>query len=293
MSLRNQLKGVGVALVTPFQKNTEVDYDALSGVIDFVIEGGVDYLVTLGTTAETPTLSSEEKKAIINFTCEKVNNKIPVVVGMGSNNTRELIEDLQTYPLEKAVAVLSAGPYYSRPSQEGLYQHYKAIAKASPRPVILYNVPSRTGRNINASTVIRLSKEEENIIGIKEAGGDFAQCMQILRDAPGEFLVVSGDDALAFPQIACGMQGVISVAANAFPQAFCSMIDACLDDDFALAKTFNDSLIDAYEIMFSENNPAGVKAFMAEMGLLKNVTRLPVTTLSDEGIERVKKYLKK
>jgi len=293
MSLRNQLKGVGVALVTPFQKNTEVDYDALSGVIDFVIEGGVDYLVTLGTTAETPTLSSEEKKAIINFTCEKVNNKIPVVVGMGSNNTRELIEDLQTYPLEKAVAVLSAGPYYSRPSQEGLYQHYKAIAKASPRPVILYNVPSRTGRNINASTVIRLSKEEENIIGIKEAGGDFAQCMQILRDAPGEFLVVSGDDALAFPQIACGMQGVISVAANAFPQAFCSMIDACLDDDFALAKTFNDSLIDAYEIMFSENNPVGVKAFMAEMRLLKNVTRLPVTTLSDEGIERVKKYLKK
>jgi len=293
MSLRNQLKGVGVALVTPFQKNTEVDYDALSGVIDFVIEGGVDYLVTLGTTAETPTLSSEEKKAIINFTCEKVNNKIPVVVGMGSNNTRELIEDLQTYPLEKAVAVLSAGPYYSRPSQEGLYQHYKAIAKASPRPVILYNVPSRTGRNINASTVIRLAKEEENIVGIKEAGGDFAQCMQILRDAPGEFLVVSGDDALAFPQIACGMQGVISVAANAFPQAFCSMIDACLDDDFALAKTFNDSLIDAYEIMFSENNLAGVKAFMAEMGLVKNVTRLPVTTLSDEGIERVKKYLKK
>jgi 4-hydroxy-tetrahydrodipicolinate synthase len=190
MSLRNQLKGVGVALVTPFQKNTEVDYDALSGIIDFVIEGGVDYLVTLGTTAETPTLSSEEKKAIINFTCEKVNNRIPVVVGMGSNNTRELIEELQTYPLENSVAVLSAGPYYSRPSQEGLYQHYKAIAKASPKPVILYNVPSRTGRNISASTVIRLAKEEENIIGIKEAGGDFAQCMQILRDVPGEFLVV-------------------------------------------------------------------------------------------------------
>src|SRR5262249_42856567 len=158
------------------------------------------------------------------------------------------------------------------PSQEGLYQHYMAVAKASPKPLILYNVPGRTGRNVNASTVIRLAKDEPNIIGIKEAGGDFAQCMQILRDKPGNFLVVSGDDALAFPQIACGMQGVISVAANAFPESFCAMIDACLDGDFALAKTINDRLIDAYEIMFAENNPAGVKAFMSEMGLLKNYT---------------------
>jgi len=293
MSLQKQLKGVGVALVTPFQQNTDVDYDALSRVIDFVIEGGVDYVVTLGTTAETPTLNKEEKKAIISFTYEKVNNRVPVVVGMGSNNTRELIQELETFPLEKSVAVLSASPYYSRPSQEGLYEHYKAIANASPKPVLIYNVPARTGRNVNASTVLRLAKEVENIAGIKEAGGDFAQCMQILRDMPGNFLVVSGDDALAFPQIACGMHGVISVAANAFPQSFCSMIDACLDDDFALAKTFNDSLIDAYEIMFSENNPAGVKAFMAEMGLLKNFTRLPVTPLSEEGMIRVRKYLKK
>ena len=293
MSLLKQLRGVGVALVTPFQQNSDVDYDALAGVIDFVIEGGVDYVVTLGTTAETPTLTREEKKALISFTYEKVNNRIPVVVGMGGNNTQELIQELETFPLDHSVAVLSASPYYNKPSQQGLYEHYKAIAQASPKPVILYNVPGRTGRNVNASTILRLAKDVENIIGIKEAGGDFAQCMQVLRDKPGNFLVVSGDDALALPQIACGMEGIISVAANAFPQQFCSMVDACLDGDFHLAKTINDSLIDAYEFMFTENNPAGVKALMAEMGLLKNYTRLPVVPLDGEWLQRAKKFVKK
>ena len=203
MSLRNILKGTGVALVTPFKSNLEVDYDALEAVIDFVIRGGVEYLVTLGTTGETPTLDRSEKISIANFTFEKVNGRVPVVIGIGGNNTTELVRDLETFPVEKSAAVLSASPYYSKPSQEGLFQHYKTLAESSSKPLILYNVPGRTGRNVNASTTIRLAYEVENVLGIKEASGDMALCMQILRDRPDNFLVESGDDALALPQIAC------------------------------------------------------------------------------------------
>ncbi len=211
-----QLRGnSGVALITPFQSDTSVDYAALANVIDHVISGGVEYVVTLGTTGETPTLSKEEKKRIAQFTYEKVAERVPVVVGIGGNNTAEVLHELGTFPLDMAVAVLSASPSYSKPSQEGLFQHYKALAAASPKPIIMYNVPGRTGRNLNAATTIRLAREVKNIAGIKEASGDMAQCMEILRDKPDEFLVVSGDDALAMPQIACGMEGVISVAAIA------------------------------------------------------------------------------
>jgi 4-hydroxy-tetrahydrodipicolinate synthase len=257
-----------------------MDYGALAKVIDHVIEGGVEYVVTLGTTGETPTLSKEEKKQIALFTYEKVAGRVPVVVGIGGNNTAELLHELASFPLDKAVAVLSASPSYSKPSQEGLFQHYKALAAASPKPMILYNVPGRTGRNLNAATTIRLAKEVRNIAGIKEASGDMAQCMEILRDKPEEFLVVSGDDALALPQMACGMEGVISVAANAFPAAFSQMVRVSLKGDFKAAKVVNDRLIAAYEIMFSENNPAGVKGAMAELGLIGNYLRLPVVPLS-------------
>ena len=209
MSLRQQLRGTGVAIVTPFQADLSIDYIALDRIIDFVIAGGVDYIVTMGTTGETPTISKTEKKAIIQFTYEKVDGRVPVVVGVGGNNTAELVEELKSLPLEPAVAVLSASPYYSKPSQEGLFQHYKILAAASPRPLLLYNVPGRTGRNLTAATTIRLAREVKNIAGIKEASGDMAQCMEILRDRPEDFLVVSGDDALAFPQIAVGMEGVI------------------------------------------------------------------------------------
>jgi len=290
-SLTNQLNGTGVALITPFTTQGYIDFDALSGIIDHVINGGVEYIVTLGTTGETPTLEKKEKTDIIKFTYEKVNNRVPVVVGIGGNNTKELLDDLRSFPLDKAAAVLSASPYYSKPSQEGLYQHYKTFAEASPKPVLLYNVPGRTGRNVTAATTIRLSKEVSNIIGIKEASGDMAQCMQILRDAPKDFLVVSGDDALALPQIACGMKGVISVAANAYPQAFSDMIRLCLNNNFSKAKIINDELIEAYELMFAENNPAGVKAFMKEMGLIKNNLRLPLVPLSEGLHNRVKTYI--
>ncbi len=293
MSLQKILRGTGVALVTPFKSNDEVDLAALGKVIDHVIKGGVEYIVTLGTTGETPTLSKEEKIAIIQFTCEKISGRVPVVVGVGGNDTHSLIKDLETFPLDKAVAVLSASPYYNKPSQEGLFQHYKALAAASPKPLLLYNVPGRTGRNLSAETTLRLANEVKNIAGIKEASGDMGQCMQILKNKPRQFMVVSGDDALVLPQIACGMEGVISVAANAFPKKFSEMVRQCLAGDFAKGKKLNDELMEAYDLMFAENNPAGVKAFMTEMGLLKNHLRLPMVPLSEGYHQKVKAYLKK
>ena len=293
MFLRETLRGTGVALVTPFTRNLEVDYNALGKLLDFVIDGGVNYVVSLGTTGETPTLNKKEKINIVEYTYERVGQRVPVVVGIGGNDTRELIDDLKTFPLDRAIAVLSASPYYSKPSQEGLYLHYKALAEASPKPILLYNVPGRTGRNMTAATTLKLANEVENIAGIKEASGDMAQCMQILRDKPQHFLVVSGDDALAMPQMAFGMEGIISVAANAFPKDFSTMIRFCLKGDFEAAKKANDQLIEAYELMFAENNPAGVKAFLSDLGVIENVTRLPVVPLSEELHDRVRMYLTK
>lgn len=291
--LSTALRGTGVAIITPFKSNFEVDLQALGNMIDHVIKGGVEYIVSLGTTGETPTISKEEKIAIIQYTYEKVSNRIPVIIGIGGNNTQELINDLQTFPLAKAMAVLSASPYYSKPSQQGLFEHYKALAKAAPRPLLLYNVPGRTGRNMTAATTLKLAREVPNIVGIKEASGDMAQCMELLRDRPADFLVISGDDALTLPQIACGMDGVISVAANSFPREFSDMVRFCLKDDFKSAKTLNDKLIGGYELLFAENNPAGVKAFCYELGLIENYLRLPVTAVSNELQQKIRKYLGK
>ncbi|MEN9684988.1 MAG: hypothetical protein RLZZ28_774 [Bacteroidota bacterium] len=293
MSLREQLQGTGVALVTPFTTQSKVDFESLGKIIDAMIKGGVEYLVTLGTTGETPTLEKSEKLDIVNYTFEKVAERVPVVVGIGGNNTADLVHDLHHFPLEKAVAVLSASPNYNKPSQEGIFQHYKVLAKESPKPLLLYNVPGRTGRNMTAATTLKLAHEIGNIAGMKEAGGDMLQCMQILRDMPKDFLLVSGDDALALPQLACGMHGVISVAANAFPAQFAEMVRLGLKSDFAAAKKINDRLLDAYDLMFCENNPAGVKAFMYEQGLLENIVRLPVVPLSNSVHQQIKTYLKK
>jgi 4-hydroxy-tetrahydrodipicolinate synthase len=293
MALREQLRGTGVALITPFDSDLSIDYKALEKVIDFVIKGGVEYLVTLGTTGETPTLSKEEKRDLIHFTFEKTAGRVPIVVGVGGNDTRELIHDLEKLPLDKAIAILSASPNYNKPSQEGLFQHYKMLAAASPKPLLLYNVPGRTGRNLNAATTIRLAREVKNIAGIKEASGDMAQCMEILRDRPEHFLVVSGDDALALPQIACGMEGLISVAANGLPKPLTEMVRAALAGDFKIAKCLNDKLIEGYELMFGENNPAGVKAVMSELKLIGNHLRLPLVPLSEEIHKKVKAWLTK
>lgn len=291
MSLLQTLRGTGVALITPFKQDTSVDYEALANLIDFVITGGVEYVVTLGTTGETPTLSKQEKKQIIEFTYEKVNGRVPVVVGVGGNNTAEVIEDLKQLPLEKAVAVLSASPYYNKPSQEGIFQHYKALADASPKPILLYNVPGRTGRNMTASTTLRLARECRNIVGIKEASGDMQQCMEILRDRHDDFLVVSGDDGLAMAQIACGMEGVISVAANAFPNEFSTMVRHALNLEMVAARKLNNFLIEAYDIMFAENNPAGVKGFLSELNYIQNIVRLPVVPISEPLQSKVRNFI--
>ena len=291
-NLKTQLRGTGVALVTPFTSSEEIDWNSLEKVINSVISNGVEYVVTLGTTGETPTLSKEEKKDIIAFTFEKVGGRVPVVVGVGGNNTRNLITDLETFPLEKAVAVLSASPYYNKPSQEGIYQHYKALASASPKPVILYNVPGRTGKNMEAETTLRLAHEVENIAGIKDAANHMVQIMQILGNRPDDFLVLSGDDDLVLPQLACGIDGVISVAANCFPKQFSDMVRAGLAFNFKRAKQLNDPLLQAYQLLFAENNPAGVKAFLTEQGLIENYLRLPLVPLSEAMQQKVKEYVR-
>jgi 4-hydroxy-tetrahydrodipicolinate synthase len=293
MSVRDLLKGTGVALVTPFKKDGSVDFESLQKLIDYVITEGVNYVVTLGTTGETPTLTREEKIEIVQFTYEKVSERVPVVVGIGGNDTRSVIKDLETYPLEKAIAVLSASPYYNKPSQEGIFQHYKEIAAASSKPILLYNVPGRTGSNITAETTIRLANEVDNIHGIKEASGNMNQCMQILRDKPQEFLVVSGDDNLALAQIACGMRGLISVAANCFAKDMSALVEAALQDDFTTARVLNNKLLMGYELLFAENNPAGVKAVLSEMGIIENYLRLPLVPLSPGVHNQIREYLPK
>lgn len=290
MSLREQLKGTGVAIITPFKQDQSVDFDALQNLINHLIENGVQYIVSLGTTGEPPVLSKKEKLEVLNFTYEVVAGRVPIIAGISGNNTAAVIDEIKTYPLEKAIAVLSASPYYNRPSQEGIFQHYKALAEASPKPVIVYNVPGRTGSNVTAATTIGLAKEVKNIAGIKEASGNMIQCMHILRDRPAGFLVVSGDDHITLPLIACGMDGVISVAVNCFAKDFTTMVNAALSNDYERARTLHHKLLEGFDLLFAENNPAGAKAFLSEMKVIENVLRLPLVSLSDNVLQQVKKY---
>ncbi len=292
MSLRSFLSGTGVALITPFKKDSTVDFNSLEKLINNVLDGGVEYVVTLGTTGETSTLTKSERVDVLEFTYNTVNNRVPVVVGIGGNDTNNLVKDLSYFPLKKATAVLSASPYYNKPSQEGLFQHYKNLAEASPVPLLLYNVPGRTGRNINAATTIRLAHEVPNIGGIKEASDDMNQFMQIVRDRPDDFLVVSGDDALILPQIACGADGVISVAANSFPNKFSTMIRLCLAGKFEEARIIHYQLLKGYDLLFEENNPAGVKAFLHSLGIVENILRLPLCPVSEDLYIRISSFLK-
>ena len=291
MSLKNILSQTGVAIVTPFKQDESLDFDALGRIIDFNINNDINYIVTLGTTGETPVLDYAEKKDILQYTFEKVNGRVPIVVGVGGNSTKAVINEINSLPIDKAVAVLSASPYYNKPTQEGIFQHYKHIATASAKPIILYNVPSRTARNIDASTIIKLSQEVENIKGIKEAGSNMQQCMEIVRDCSKDFLIVSGDDALCFSQIALGFNGVISVAANCFPQQFATMINLALQNNFSAARTIHYKLLEGYDYLFAENNPAGVKAFLYELGLIENVLRLPVMPVSSVLQQKIKQFV--
>jgi 4-hydroxy-tetrahydrodipicolinate synthase len=293
MNLRSQLPGTGVAMITPFTAGGTVDYTALGKLIDFIISNGVNYVITLGSTGEAATLNRWEQLNVINYTYEKVNGRVPVIVGIAGNDTAEVAKNIETYPLEKATAVLTASPQYNRPTQQGIIEHYKVLAKASPKPIIAYNVPSRTGSNMTAETTLYLAKEVDNIAGMKEASGNMVQCMHILRDRPDDFLVVSGDDHLTLPLIACGMDGVISVAANCFPKDFSDMVRYALKNDYAAARSLHYKCLEGNDLLFAENNPAGVKAFLYELGIIENVLRLPLLPLSDGVHQKVKAYLKK
>lgn len=283
----NRFYGTGVAMVTPFQADGQVDYPGLSGLINYLTEGGVDYLVSLGTTGESATLSKDEKKKVFAFTAEVNNGRLPLVAGIAGNNTYEVVESIKHFDTNGYGAILSASPHYNKPTQEGIYQHFKAIAEASPLPVILYNVPSRTGSNIAAETTTRLAHDFKNIIGIKEASGNFDQLNQIFRDKPEDFLVISGDDPISLPMIALGAVGVISVVGNALPRQFSDMIRLCLDGNFKGAQKEHFDIIEFTRMMFAEGSPAGVKTALKYLGVCGDTVRLPLVQVSQKLAEKI------
>ncbi len=285
-------RGTGVALVTPFTRTGYVDFKGLAKLVQHVIAEGVDYLVALGTTAETPTLTSDEKKEVLLSVLTHAKGRVPVVCGLGGNNTQDVLDAMESYPLEGVSALLSVAPYYNKPSQEGIYQHFKKIAGASKLPIILYNVPGRTVTNILPETVLRIANDCPNVVAIKEASGNLGQCMEIVAGKPKGFVVLSGDDNLVLPQIAIGMEGVISVAANCFTRPFTSIVHAALEGDFEKARALHYKLLPGIELLFAEGNPTGVKYVLSQMELMKNSLRLPLVPASRSLEERIDKFMK-
>jgi 4-hydroxy-tetrahydrodipicolinate synthase len=283
----NNFHGTGVAMVTPFQADGQIDYDALCKLINYLIDGGLEYLVSLGTTGESATLSNEERKQVWAFTARAVNGRVGLVAGIAGNNTLEVVEQIKQFDITGFDAILSASPQYNKPTQEGIYQHYKAIAENSPLPIILYNVPSRTGSNVNADTVVRLARDFKNIIGIKEAGGNFDQINQIMRDKPESFLVISGDDPVTLPMMALGAVGVISVTGNALPRQTSDMVRYCLAGDFKSAQKIHSQLIDFTRLMFVEGSPAGVKTALKHLGICGDTLRLPLVQVSNTTAAKI------
>jgi len=290
--LRATFRGTGVAIVTPFKENGDIDREALQRIIDFQIGAGIEYLVILGTTGESATIHGSEKQELFLFAKDAVAGRVPLIAGIGGNDTRQVVLDLKNFKLDGYAAVLSVGPYYNKPNQEGLFQHYRAVAEASPLPVMMYNVPGRTGQNITAATTLRIARECPNVFATKEACGNLDQINTILRDRPDGFMVISGDDALAMPMIAAGAEGVVSVVANAYPKEFSDMIRLCLDGNFEAARAIHLRLTPIIETLFAEGSPSGVKAYMAEMGLCMETFRLPVVGVSEGLKERIKTLMK-
>ncbi|MFM7024125.1 MAG: 4-hydroxy-tetrahydrodipicolinate synthase [Flavobacteriales bacterium] len=281
------LKGTGVALVTPFTKNNEVDYAALEKLVNHVIAGGVNYLVVMGTTGESVTLSKDEKKKVVAKVLAVNNSRLPVVLGLGGNNTAELLEELQTTDFSGISALLSVSPAYNRPSQEGIYQHYAALAKKSPLPIILYNVPARTGSCMDVETTLRLAKEFKNIIAMKDASAHVNQCMDMIYGAPEGFIVTSGDDGLALPMMAFGAHGLISVIANAYPKETVAIVNAALKGDFVAARKAHFALTPVMKVIFEDGNPAGVKYFLHKLGIIENVLRLPLVPVKKDTAAKI------
>ncbi|MBX0332886.1 4-hydroxy-tetrahydrodipicolinate synthase [Pontibacter sp. HSC-14F20] len=288
--IQDTFKGTGVALVTPFASNQDVDYNGLRQLLDFTIEGGVEYLVVNGTTGESVTTTTEEKTAILAFVKKHVNGRVPLVYGLGGNNTREVLDAIQKTDLEGIAAVLSVSPYYNKPSQQGIIQHYTQIADTCPVPVILYNVPGRTGSNMSPETTVRLAAHK-NIIGIKEASGNLEQCMYIAKHKPADFLLISGDDMLTLPMIAFGAVGVISVLANAFPEKFSNMVRLGLSNQFKEASDLLFDFVDINPMMYEESNPVGVKALLERFGVCGGAVRLPLVEASAGLKDRLYKQL--
>ncbi|MDK2978529.1 MAG: 4-hydroxy-tetrahydrodipicolinate synthase [Bacteroidales bacterium] len=291
--MNNKFVGTGVAIVTPFKDNLEIDYEALEKHIEHLISNNINYLVVLGTTGESVTQTNEEKDDLVNFIKRKVNHRIPIVLGMGGNNTSSIVNKIHNTDFNQIDAILSVAPYYNKPSQEGLYQHFKAIAQVSPVPVILYNVPGRTGSNIQAKTTLRLAQDFENIVAIKEASGNFSQVMEIIKNKPSDFIVVSGEDALTLPLMSIGVSGVISVVGNVFPKEFSTMVQLALRNNFAEAFENHYKLIELIDYLFIEGNPAGVKAALAHMGIIKNNLRLPLVPVSNETSQKIAELINK
>lgn len=286
------LRGLGVALITPFKEDNSIDYEALSRLVQFHLESGTDYIVALGTTAETPTLSKKEKHEVVRFIVEQVNGKIPVVMGIGGNNTADLVSDLESTDFSGISAILSVTPYYNKPTQEGLYQHYCALSQICPLPVILYNVPGRTGVNMTAETTLRLAKDCGNIVAVKEASGDLNQIKEIIDKAPEGFDVISGDDAITTDVIALGGIGVISVFANAFPVEMVWLVKNALEGNAAdVRRKMNDDFEALFHLMFVEGNPAGVKCLLYLKGMIENRLRLPLVPVSEKTLQEIKKEL--
>ena len=279
---------MGVALITPFKSDESIDFDALARLVEYQIKNGTDYLVVLGTTAETPTLTEKEKEDVTRFVIQCAAKRIPIVLGVGGNNTKAVVETLKTTDLSGIDAILSVTPYYNKPSQEGIYQHYAAIAKASPLPIVLYNVPGRTGVNMLAETTLRLAKEFNNICAIKEASGNFSQIDDIIKNKPADFMVISGDDGITFPLITLGAVGVISVIGNAFPSEFSRMVRLGLQGDYKSARLIHHHFNELIQLLFVEGNPAGVKSMLAVMGFIDNTLRLPLVPNTIKTYEKIR-----
>ena len=283
---------MGVALITPFKEDESVDYEALGRLVDYQVQNGTDYLVVLGTTAETPTLTEEEKRNIIDLVVSHVRGRIPIVLGVGGNCTRNVVEQLKNGDFTGIDAILSVVPYYNKPSQEGIYQHYKAIANATKLPIILYNVPGRTGVNMTAETTLRIAREFENVVAVKEASGNITQMDDIIKNKPDRFNVISGDDGITFPLVTLGAIGVISVIGNAFPREFSRMVRLALAGDYDSARTIHHSFTELFSLLFVDGNPAGAKSMLSMMGFIENKLRLPLVPTRIVTYEKMREVLR-